>query len=195
MMNWLDIVILVTIALFTAFGLVRGLVKGVFSIVAIIGGIIAGVMFNDLAGEIFIKYGLVNNKPIASVAGFLIVMFGTYAIIQLIGWVITKVMGTLHLSWVNRMGGGAAGLITGVAVAFFLLSVLGFFFPEKDPLFKNAILVPYVKQSFSILQETLPDDFKEKLQKARKLIQENGIKAGMKEAEKIREIFKEEKSK
>ena len=195
MMNWLDIVILVTIALFTAFGLIRGLVKGVFSIVAIIGGIIAGVMFNDLAGEIFIKYGLVNNKPIASVAGFLIVMFGTYAIIQLIGWVITKVMGTLHLSWVNRIGGGAAGLITGVAVAFFLLSVLGFFLPEKDPLFKNAFLVPYVKQSFSILQETLPDDFKEKLQKARKLIQENGIKAGMKEAEKIKEIFKEEKSK
>jgi membrane protein required for colicin V production len=190
-MNWLDIVLLVTIALFTAFGLLRGLVQGIFAIVAIIAGIIAGVMFNDLAGEVFIKYDLVNNKPIASVAGFLIVMFGTYAIIHLIGWVITKIMGTLHLNWVDRIGGGALGLITGVAVAFFLLSVLGFFFPEKDPLFRNAILVPYVKQSFSMLQETLPEDFKDKLQKARKLVQEKGIKAGLKEADKIKEAFKE----
>lgn len=195
MMNWLDIGISTTIALFTLLGFIRGLIKGVFSIVAIIGGIIAGVMFNELAGELFLKYDLVDNKPIASVAGFIIIMVGTYVIIQLMGWLITKVMGTLHLNWINRIGGGVLGLITGVIVAFFLLSALGFFFPEKEPPFKNSILVPYVKQSFSILQETVPEDFKDKLEKARKLIQEKGIKAAMKEAEKIKEIFKEEKSK
>ncbi len=194
-MNWLDIAILVTISLFTLLGFIRGFIKGIFSIVAIVGGIIAGVMFNEPAGELFIKYGLVNNKPIASVAGFILIMFCAYAIIQLIGWLLTKVIGTLHLSWIDRIGGGVSGLITGVIVAFFLLSALGFFFSEKVPPIKDSVLVPHVKESFSVLKETVPEDFKDKLQKARELIHEKGMKAAMEEAEKIKDAFKEEHKK
>ncbi len=193
-MNWLDIAILTITTLFILLGLIRGFVNSVFSIFAIVGGIIAGVMFNQLAGELLAKYDLVNNKPIGSVAGFVIIMVGTYSIIQLIAWLLTKLMGALNLSWLNRMGGGLLGLITGVIVVFFLSTGLSFFFTEKEPPFKDSVLAPYVKQSFSALNKIVPDEFKDKLERAKELIHKKGIKAAVKEAEKIGEVFKEEKN-
>ncbi len=192
-MNWLDIVILIIITLFVFLGLRRGLIKEVISIIAIGGGIIAGVMFYASLGELFIKYSFVKNKAIANVSGFLLIMFGTYAVIKLIGWVLTKITGTLHLNWIDKIGGGVFGAIKGVIIAFLIISALGFFFSEKELPFKNSILVPYINETFSVLRETIPDDFKEKLQGAKKLVQEKGIKAVIKEAEKVKEAFKEDK--
>jgi len=191
-MNWLDIAILITLSVFTVFGFMRGFIKEVFSLAAIFGGIIGGAMFYSLAGDLFIKYKLVSNSSIASVGGFIVITFGIYVIIQIIGWVLAKIVGTLHLSWIDRMAGGVLGAVKGVVIAFLLISAIGFFFSEKEPPFKGSILVPHVTRTFSVLKDTVPKDFREKLQRARTLIQEKGIKTAMKEAEKIKEVFGEE---
>lgn len=196
-MNWLDIVISLMILVFAFLGLRRGLINEAVSILALVGGVIAGVVFYDFAGELFIERGLVQSKAIASVGGFIAVMFGVYVLVRLIGWVLSKITGTLHLNWLDRMGGGAFGAVKGIALSFVLISALGFFFKEKEPIFTNSVLVPYINEAFSIIKETIPEDLREKLQRARELIHEKGIKAAMdvKEAERIREIFKEGKGK
>jgi membrane protein required for colicin V production len=188
-MNWLDILISLILSVFIFFGLRRGLVKELVSIVAINTGIIAGVMFYQPVGDLFIRHNFVKNKAIASVGGFIVVMFGIYIALKIIGWGLGKIIGTLHLNWIDRISGGIFGGVKGVIVTFLIISALSFFFPQEEPLFKNSILTPYIDRGFSVLEQTIPADFKEKLQVAKKLIQEKGINAAIKDAEKVKEIL------
>lgn len=191
MMNWLDIGISITTVLFAFMGLRRGLIREVFSIVAIGGAIVGGVMFYPYAGDLFIQYNLVKSKAIASAGGFIVIMFGTYVAVKLVGRGLSGVIGALHLGWLDKIGGGAFGAVKGVIIAFIIISAVGFFFREKGPPLKHSILLPYINKSFSVLKEIIPGNFGEKIEAAKKLIEKNGIKPAMKGAEKAKEAFKE----
>jgi len=194
-MNWLDVVILIVISIFALLGLKRGLIKEIISIIAIVGGIVAGVLFYPYLGEVLIKTSFIKSKSIASISGFLLIMFFIFVLINLIGIALNKITGTLNLNWFNRICGGCFGAIKGVIISFLIIAGLGFFLSEKEPPFSNSILVPYVKESFSILKELIPDDFDKNIQKAKKLIQEKGIKAAIKEVEKVKETYLEKNGK
>lgn len=194
-MNWLDIAILIIIGLFAFLGLRRGLIREVFSIVAIGGAIIAGTMFYSYAGDLFIQYNLVKSKAIAGAGGFIVVMFVTYVVVKLIGRVLSGVIGALHLGWLDKMGGGTFGAVKGVIIVFLIISAVGFFSHEKEPLFKYSILLPYINRSFSVLKEFTPEDFGKKIEAAKRLIEENGVKPAIKEAEKAKETLESGKKK
>lgn len=191
-MNWLDVTIVSIIALFTLLGVSRGLVSQVFSVAALAGGIVTGLIFYDLAGAAFIREGLVGNESIANVGGFIILAFVSYVIIELAGWVVTKLIGTLRLGWLNRLCGGLLGAAIGLTAAFFLTSSLALFYSPNDTVFKNSALVPYLDEAFTVARRVLPEDFEESLGSARALVREEGLKAAMKikESEKVREIMK-----
>jgi len=190
-MNWLDIAILIIIGLFTLLGFIRGLIREVISVAALIGGIIAGVMFYDLAGDMFMGYGLLKNKPMASIAGFIATSLVVYILFQILGWMLTRIIGTLSLSWLNRACGGMVGAIKGIVIAFSLISAVGFFFSSKEPPFRDSTMVPYIEESFTIVKETVPEDFGDEIIRAKKLIQEKGLATAFKEAERIKETFKD----
>jgi len=156
-----------------------------------------GIMFHDIAGTLLLKKGIVGNKSIASVVGFFIVALVIYLAIQLIAWLLTKLVGTLHLSLIDRMAGGFLGLVIGIIVIFFLISALGFFYSEDEPPLKDSVVVPYVNITFEIIKSTVPDDFKEHLQNTRKIIQKEGMKAILRvtDAERVKEVFKEDRNK
>jgi membrane protein required for colicin V production len=196
-MNWLDIAILIIIALFALIGIKRGFIKGTLSFLAIVVGIILGIMFYKFAGMLLVKKGIVGNESIASVVGFFIVALAIYLVIQLIAWLLTKLVGTLHLSLIDRMAGGFLGLVIGVIVIFFLISSLGFFYSEDEPPLKDSVVVPYINISFEIIKSTVPDDFKDHLQNTRKIIQKEGMKAILRvtNTESVKEVFKEDKGK
>jgi membrane protein required for colicin V production len=196
-MTWLDIAILVIIALFALIGIKRGFIKGTLSFLAIVVGIILGVMFYEIAGVFLVKKGLIGNESIASVAGFFIITLAIYIVIQLIAWLLTKLVGTLHLSLIDRMAGGFLGMVIGVIVIFFLISCLEFFYSEDEPPLKDSVVVPYIDVTFEIIRSTIPDDFKNHLQNTRKVIQKEGMKAILRvtNTESVKDVFKEDNGK
>jgi len=193
-MNWLDILTLIIITLFTLLGIKRGFIKGTFSIIAIIIGLVAGIMFYTQAAGVLKGYGLVRNVSIASVIGFLVITVASYLLIQIFAWALTKFLSTLHLSLLDRIMGGFLGIITGVILVSFIISGISFFFPENEPPLRNSVFVPYVNGSFAIIKEVIPEDFKKDLQQTRKIIQKEGMKAilKIKETERLQEIIKKE---
>lgn len=190
-MNWLDITIVAITALFTLVGFSRGLVSQIFSIAALAGGLIVAFIFYDVLGAVFIKVRLVENESIANVGGFIILAFVSYVIIQLLGWLTTWLIGTLQLSWLNRICGGIVGAVTGAVTAFLLSCCLGLFYPQNDPAFKNSALLPYLNQTALIVKDALPEDFEKSFNKARDLVREEGLKAAMKikDSEAVKEIL------
>lgn len=194
-MNWLDITIVAITALFTLVGFSRGLVSQIFSIAALAGGLIVAFIFYDVLGAVFIKERLVENESIANVGGFIILAFVSYVIIQLLGWATTRLIGTLQLSWLNRICGGIVGAVMGAVTAFLLSCCLGLFYPQNDPALKNSALLPYLNQTALIVKDALPKDFERSFNKARELVREEGLKAAMKikDSEAVKEILDDNK--
>lgn len=190
-MNWLDITIAAIIALFTLAGFARGLVSQIFSIAALLGGLVIGFIFYDVLGDVFIRERLVENESVANVGGFIVLAFAAYVIIQTAGWITTRLIGTLHLSWLNRICGGAVGAVMGAVTAFLLSSCLSLFYPQNDPIFKRSALLPYLNEASLLAKDALPEDFEKSFNGARELVREEGLKAAMKikDSEAVKEIL------
>ncbi len=193
-MNWLDITILIICIFFVLVGFTRGLIRQVFSIAALAGGIIIGLIFYDIVGELLLKDNLVQNESIANIGGFIIVTFVSYAIIQILGWLTTKLIGQLKLSWLNRLSGGLLGLLIGLTVSFLFTSSLSLIYAKDDSDFKNSILLPYLNTGYILVKSSIPEDYEKSLIEAKKLIREEGIKTAMKikDSEQIKNIIKEQ---
>ncbi len=193
-MNWIDIAVYIIIFVFLVMGMTRGLVRQIFSIAALVGGIIIGLIFYDVFAEMFIKDNLVNNESIANVGAFLIVGFISYVLIQFLGWITTKLIGSLHLGWLNRMGGAAVGIIMGLIAAFLFISTVTLIVSDKDPVVSNSTTIPYLNATYEKVKSKLPENLRESLNRSRELIREEGLKAAMriKDSEKIKEILNEQ---
>jgi len=190
-MNWIDIAVYIIIGFFVVIGMTRGLVKQIFSIAALIGGILIGLIFYDVFAAMFIKDNLVNNESIANVGAFLIVGFVSYILIQILGWITTKLIGSLHLSWLNRLGGAVTGIIIGVIAAFLFISTVTLIVSNKDAAVSNSTTIPYLNATYEKVKSKLPEDLRESLNRSKELIREEGLKAAMriKESEQIKEIL------
>jgi len=190
-MNWIDIAVYIIIGFFVVIGMTRGLVKQIFSIAALIGGIIIGLIFYDVFAVMFIKDNLVNNESIANVGAFLIVSFVSYILIQILGWITTKLIGSLHLSWLNRLGGAVMGIIIGVIAAFLFISTVTLIVSNKDSAVSSSTTIPYLNATYEEVKSKLPEDLRKSLNRSKELIREEGLKAAMriKESEQIKEIL------
>jgi len=139
-----------------------------------------GFILYDIAGGVFMDMGLVDNESIANVGGFIISGFLAYLIIQILGWMTAKLIGTMQLSWLNKVAGGVLGLIIGAVVAFLVVSSLGMFYSDKDSVVEKSVLVPYLNQAYTLVKNTLPEDFDKSIVRAKEIIREEGFKAAMK---------------
>ena len=193
-MNWLDITLLIICVFFVLVGFTRGLIRQVFSIAALVGGIIIGLIFYDIAGGVFLKDNLVQNESIANIGGFILIAFVSYVIIQVLGCLTTKLIGTLKLNWLNRLSGGVLGLVIGLIISFLFIFSLGLFYSKDDPDFKNSIFLPYLNTGYTFVRSSLPEDFENSLREAKELISKEGIKTAMKikDSEQIKDIIKEQ---
>jgi len=191
--NWLDIAVLIILAVFFIAGFFRGFVRQVFSILAIGGGIAVAMMFFDLLGILLVEKHLIQNNSIANVISFILILIFTYIIIQLIGWLIIKLIGTLQLNWADRLGGGILGAVFGIILSVLLIAGLTFFYGEDDSTFKNSITTPYLITAYVLIKDSIPNDIDKEFQRARKLIRKKGIATAMKVKEIVINNDKEKK--
>lgn len=159
-MNWLDIVLIVIIAWSVLAGLARGLARVVVGIGATILAIILAAWFYGSVGAIFQEY--VSSRSVANIIGFLIIFIGVLVIGSLIGVMLAKLFKWVGLGWLDRLLGGAVGLLRGVVVAIVLIMVLMAFTPKPPPQsVVNSRLAPYVIDAASVLAGITPKELKD----------------------------------
>ena len=121
-MNWVDIVILILVALPTFMGWRNGVIRLISTLVGgIVGLFLAGQFFKDLAPAI----------PVGDSEGVQqLVAFGVIVIVVIAAaWVLAKLLKTalsvLFLGWVDGLAGAAIGLLLGAFAATAFVSVAG----------------------------------------------------------------------
>jgi len=112
-MNWLDIVIIVAIAITTFIGLKIGLIKAVLSLVGLIVGIILARLFYVPLSE---QLGFIPQATVAKVVAFAIIMIGVMIVAGVLAMVLKWITSVMMLGWVNRIGGAVFGLVLGAII-------------------------------------------------------------------------------
>lgn len=138
-MNLLDIVIAVFCIGFTGSGLLKGLVRQAAGWTGLILGHIAGVNF----------YGIVQRTldlefPKAEAAAYLITFVTVYFAVRVVGSMAERRVRGSKLSGVDRLTGGAAGLLKGLLLSILTVFLLVVFLPRDAQLLKTSKLSPRV---------------------------------------------------
>jgi len=122
-MNILDIILIVILFLFFWMGFWRGLVKTLGGFVgAIVGIFIAGVFYSDLSAFI-IKYISISEKVLNVIAFILIVIITAWIVDFILKRIFAFVSIVPFVKTINRIAGGAFGLLQGVLILGFAIYI------------------------------------------------------------------------
>jgi len=153
-MSWLDIVIIVVIAIGAVNGLRIGIIKATLSLAGLIIGIIlAGCYYAPLSEQLsFIP------QAGAKVVAFAIILVGVMIIAGLLTRFLKWAVSVVMLGWVNYLGGAVFGLVLGAIFCSALLAIWVKFFGVAGAIIESN-LAPLLLDRFPVVLALLPDEF------------------------------------
>jgi membrane protein required for colicin V production len=151
-MNWLDIVIIVAIAITTLIGLKIGLIKAVLSLAGlIIGVILARLYYIPLAEQLT----FITQPTIAKIVAFAIILIGVMIIAGVLAFFLKWATKIMLLGWVNQIGGAIFGLVVGAIIWGAVLALWVNIFSAGETI-NNSALANILIRLFSPLLSLLP---------------------------------------
>lgn len=149
-----DLVIVVTLVIFTIRGARNGLVGEVAGIVALVGGFWAARAFNANLAPYLDFIADANLRYIAACATLFIgVMLG----VGLIARLLKRIIAFSFVAWVDRFGGAAFGLAKGILIWSLLIIILDKLVGDA-PFMKDSRAVPYFSAIITQIIHLLPPD-------------------------------------
>lgn len=154
-MNWIDIVILVILAVSTFTGLRRGIIKSALSLAGLIVGVVlAGRFYATLAEWLTFMPQDGVAQAVSFITILVVVMIIAAVLASLLKWVASAVM----LGWANHLGGAVFGLILGAISAGALLTLWVNFLGAPDIIIESGI-ASILLDRFPAVLALLPDEF------------------------------------
>ena len=154
-MNWLDIVIIVLIAIPTFIGLKAGLIKAVLSLVGVIVGVILAGQYHQALGE---QLTFISQANVANIVAFAIILIVVMIIAAVLASVLKWLVSLVLLGWINRLGGVIFGLLLGVIFCGALLAIWAKFLGVGET-FNDSALATLLLNQFPLILALLPDEF------------------------------------
>lgn len=150
-MNWLDILILLPLAV----GLVRGLMRGFISEIIAIMVVILGFIGARLWAPPFSAWLLTQfawPKGVCDVVAYTLLFLAIAIVLSIGARLINKLLRAIHLGWANRLLGGIFGtakfaLIVLVAVFIMDRTNESFHWLDESPVVKTSVLYPHAVQA------------------------------------------------
>jgi len=154
-MSWLDIAIIVAIAISTVLGLRTGLIKAVLSLAGVIVGVIlAGRFSTSLAGQLT----FIDSAEIAEVVAFAVILIGVMIVAAVLASLLKWVASAMLLGWVNYLGGAIFGLAMGAIFSGALLAIWVKWLGVSDPI-TESFLAEFLLGQFPVILALLPGEF------------------------------------
>ncbi|MGE5569129.1 MAG: CvpA family protein [Rhodospirillales bacterium] len=155
-MNWLDIVLGILILISVVSGIKRGLARAAIGFGAVILGLFCALWFYGLLGA---HLRFAGSRNVANLIAFFVIFLGVVLTGSLIGFLVDRLLKLVRLSWLNRLLGGAFGLIRGALVGAVVVMALMAFWPSPRPVAQSR-LAPYVIETARVLVAAAPYEVK-----------------------------------
>lgn len=170
-MNWLDLVLAAIFGISVGTGIWKGFFRLSIGLAATVLSILLACWFYGIAAAMFSPY--VKQQQFANLLGFLTIL----VTVQLIGVGLAKLLAVLFkkagLGWMDRLLGGAFGLVRAILVSSVFVMILTAFSWSAFPVsVAESSLAPYVMEGAQILVYLTPreirDGFHENYEKLKK---------------------------
>jgi membrane protein required for colicin V production len=159
-MNGLDYLIIALASLGAIYGLSRGALGMVTSVVSLLAGLYVASLHYSWASTII--QGQLDVSPTAAAAlGYAAVFAVVFVIVEFGGRLAARALRTVHLGWVDRLGGGALGAGIACAVAGLCAMVMAAVLPVEAPLLRQSQLAPYALRYTEVLIGYVPAKVKD----------------------------------
>ena len=157
-MNWLDIVIIVFLAITVITGLSKGLIK---TIIPLVGIIIAVVLAGHSYGSVADWLSTWLHSPSqANIAGFAIIFVAVVIVSLIIASLLSKFLNLLLLGWVDKLGGAVLGFVIGGLVCGAILTIITKYnFAGIEGTIRGSSLASFFVDHFNMALPFLPREF------------------------------------
>lgn len=157
----LDLVLILALFIFIAFGFVKGLIQSIGTVVGVFAGAyLANLFFGGFAD--FLTPILFNHGITAKIISFILIFTITNQLVGLIFYIIGKIFNLIaiipFLKSFNRLFGGIFGLIEGVLVLGLILIFLSNLEVSLNFIqaIDNSIVAKYLMMAAGILLPLIP---------------------------------------
>lgn len=159
-MSWIDLVLALVIACSVLAGFASGFARVGVGFAAMIVGMFCGFWFYGIVAAYVIDY--VSSRAIANLIGFFVILAGVLVVGAMVGTILAKFFKWVGLSWLDRLMGGAFGVVRGFVIAAAMVTVLLAFAPSPPPRsVVDSKLLPYVINVSDVLAAMTPHEIKD----------------------------------
>jgi len=157
--NWLDILLLVLLAVFVFEGIRQGFTRVAIGLVATVVGLFLASWFYGVAGSFLIPY--VSSKSISNIAGFLMAFVGVQFAGALLGWLLSRIFKWTGLSWLDRtLGAGLGAVKAGLIGIILVMILLAFPIRQVPASVAGSTLAPHLVEASYVLVYLTPRELK-----------------------------------
>ncbi len=167
-MNWLDVVLITIGVLGAAYGLTRGVLRMVTSVLSLFAAIYVALLYYPQASALLVRVLPGQSSIVRAALGYAIIFGVVFVAIELSGVLLMRLVRTVHLGWLDRLGGGIFGLAVATAIAGLGLMVATALLPAKALALRDSLLAPhvlnYTEASLDLIPPQLKEAYREKRQ-------------------------------
>lgn len=158
-MNWVDIVIVVIVALSTLSSLRRGFVRQALGLIGFIVGIYAALSHHQTLARALA--GAAGSSTMATMVAFVLVLLAVWVAFAALGAITYRALKAIGLEWADHAIGMLVGLLIGlfVTVCFLLLFIRIPVLGISDAI-RRSILASYIFEVLPHLKQLLPSDLR-----------------------------------
>lgn len=159
-MNLLDILLVIIVGASVVTGFIAGFARVGVGFIATLTGLIFGFWFYGIPAAWFHQH--VSSLAASNLLGFFVVFLAFVFAGALVGKLLSKLFKWTGLSWLDRLMGGAFGLVRGSLVAVAFIAVLMAFTPSPPPHWMvDSQVLPYAIDASHMCAELAPSSIKE----------------------------------
>jgi membrane protein required for colicin V production len=160
-MNLLDLLLAVIVGISVATGFLAGFARVGVGFVAAISGLIFGFWYYGVPAQ-WLRDHWTMSANLSNMLGFFIVFLMFVSAGAMIGKLLAKLFKWTGLGWLDRLLGGAFGLLRGGLMAVVVVAVIMAFTPKPVPTWMvGSQVLPYVLDASNVCSKLAPDAVKE----------------------------------
>jgi membrane protein required for colicin V production len=154
-MNWLDIVIIVSLIIAGFMGYQAGLIKMLFVLAGVIIGVVLAGQYGDSLAS---KLSFISDPNIAGIVAFLIILLATIIVAFILALIVERLAHWALLGWLDHVGGIIFGLLI---CAIFIGGVLAMYlhYQGSSDTVTSSPISGFLINKFWVVLGLLPSQF------------------------------------
>ena len=158
-MTGFDIAVIVVVVLSALLGLWRGVIREVFALAAWIAAVVCMFLFGGRAAQMLPMLQLsAETAWLRSLAGHALVFLTVFVVLSVIGFVFSKLVKAVGLSFVDRALGMVFGVLRGALIVVLLVLMAGATSLPSFAWWRDSVTAKPLATFAAILRSKLPDD-------------------------------------